>query len=487
MPTTPRIAIVGAGPGGLLCARVLQLRGLAVEVYDADASVDARDPGGTLDLHADTGQIALEDAGLLAEFAALARTEGQAKRTLDRHGKVLAAYVPDEDETAAPEIDRGQLRALLAAHVRPGTVRWGHKLVAATALGAGTHRLEFANGAVVESDLVIGADGAWSRVRPLLTDAVPRYTGVSFLDIRFDDVERRHPGIAELVGDGHMFANGGDGRAIIGQRNSNGVVRGYVGLRTGLDWYHAAGVDLGDTAAVRRFLLGEFAGWADTLLPFIADSESFTNRAIQVLPAPLTWAHTPGATLLGDAAHVMSPFGGFGMNLALLDGAELAHALAEEPTVDAAVARYETAMFARTGPLAVGANEALDRFFGAFDPADIPDQKASAHQYKQAAAVYRRRGTADGTWTLTFPTPAGERQAELVLATTPTVSGTLDGTPIENPALTAGTLTFTARITSPVRLKLTCTATLDGPTLTGTAKSRRLTFPFTGTRQAPTA
>ncbi|GAA2229240.1 NAD(P)/FAD-dependent oxidoreductase [Kitasatospora cystarginea] len=390
MKTTPRIAVIGAGPAGLMCARVLQLRGVDVAVYDADASVDARDAGGTLDLHADSGQIALEDAGLMEAFTELARPEGQAHLRLDQHGAVLASFVPDGDDDAAPEIDRGRLRAMLAAHVAPGTVRWGHKLVRAVAVGEGGHRLEFAGGAAVEADLVIGADGAWSRVRPLVSDAVPRYSGVSLLEVRFDDVERRHPRITELVGDGHMFANNGNGQAIIGQRNGHGVVRGYVGMRAPLDWHTAAGVDLGDAAAVRGFLLEEFSGWAERLLPFLIDSDhGYTNRPLHALPAPLAWERTPGVTLLGDAAHLMSPFGGHGANLAMLDAAELARAIAEEPTLDAAVTRYETAMFARSGPLAVGANQALERFFAS--GSHIPDHAAEHQRYKEAAADYRRR------------------------------------------------------------------------------------------------
>src|SRR5438105_2094048 len=182
MKATASIAIIGAGPGGLMCARVLQLHGIDVAVYDADASAEARDAGGTLDLHADSGQIAIEDAGLLDEFNALARPEGQAKNRLDQHGTVLAAFVPDENDNAAPEIDRGQLRAMLAGHVEPGSLRWEHRLVAATLLGNGTHRLKFANGVTSVVDLVIGADGAWSRVRPLMSEAEPRYAGVSFHD-----------------------------------------------------------------------------------------------------------------------------------------------------------------------------------------------------------------------------------------------------------------------------------------------------------------
>ncbi|GAA0596417.1 NAD(P)/FAD-dependent oxidoreductase [Kutzneria viridogrisea] len=390
MTTTPRIAIIGAGPAGLLCARVLQLRGIEVTVYDADTAVDSRDPGGTLDLHADSGQIALEDAGLLAAFSELARPEGQAKSRLDQHGTVLSSFVPEEGDLAAPEIDRGQLRIMLDQHVRPATVRWGHKLLSATSLGGGQHRVEFANGHSATVDLLIGADGAWSRVRPLLSEAVPQYSGVSFLDVRFDEVDRRHPGIAALVGDGHVFANDGDGRAIIAQRNSEGRVRGYLGLRTELDWAASAGVDLADTASVRRYLLAEYAGWAPELLPLITDSDGeYVNRPIHTLPAPLTWRHRPGVTLIGDAAHLMSPFGGFGANLAMLDGAELARAIVEEPSTDAAITRYESVMLPRSGELAVQANQAIARFF-APGQAPAPDHEAEHRRYQEGAAAYRR-------------------------------------------------------------------------------------------------
>ncbi|MDT0448235.1 FAD-dependent oxidoreductase [Streptomyces hesseae] len=386
---TPRIAVVGAGPAGLMCARVLQRHGIDVTVYDADASADARDAGGTLDLHADSGQIALEDAGLMDAFTALARPEGQAKLRLDQHGAVLDSFVPGPDDDAAPEIDRGQLRAMLAAHVAPGTVRWGHKLLAAEPLGGGVHRLAFEGGGHTEADLVVGADGAWSRVRPLVSDAVPYYSGVCLLEVRFDDVDRRHPGIARLVGDGHVFANNGDGQAIIAQRNSSGHIRAYIGMRTAHDWHTAAGVALDDGAAVRDFLLAEFGGWDARLLPFLTDADhGYVNRPLYALPAPLAWEHTPGVTLVGDAAHLMSPFGGNGANLALLDAAELARAVAEEPTLDAAVARYEEVMFARSGPLAVGAGQGLERFFTTGSHA--PDHAAEHQRYKEAAAAYRR-------------------------------------------------------------------------------------------------
>jgi 2-polyprenyl-6-methoxyphenol hydroxylase-like FAD-dependent oxidoreductase len=385
------IAIIGAGPGGLLCARMLQQHGIDVTIYDADASAAAHDAGGSLDLHADAGQIALADAGLLDAFTAIARREDQAKRAMDRHANVRSTFVPDDGDTAAPEIDRGQLRALIAAHVRPEAIRWGHKLTRATPVSGGRHRLHFADGATTEADLVIGADGIWSRVRTLLTDALPQYSGVSFLDVRYDDADRRHPALAELVGRGHLFARGDDGNAIIAQRNSNGVIRGYVAMRADADWASRAGVGVDDLPALHAYLLDRFAGWSPKLLAFLTDSDEYVERAIWFLPAPLTWEHKPGVTLLGDAAHGMGPFGGHGVNLALLDAVELAHATAEEPTLDAAVRRYEPKMRSRAAGLAQASNAATRAFFGIGipdGPHEIPDQGAAHRGYQEGAVRY---------------------------------------------------------------------------------------------------
>ncbi|WP_458089277.1 FAD-dependent oxidoreductase [Streptomyces malaysiensis] len=390
--STPRICVVGAGPAGLTCARVLQGNDIGVTVYDADDAVDSRDPGGTLDLHADSGQIALADAGLLDAFMAQARPEGQAKARRDHHGTVLAEFTPGPGDEAAPEIDRGRLRRLLFDHLRPGTVRWGHRLVRATPLGHGGHRLEFEGGTTVEADLVIGADGAWSKVRPLVSDAAPQHLGVCFLDARFDEVDSRHPEVAGIVGAGHMFSNDNDGRAVILQRNGDGVVRGYIAFRAAPDWHVGAGVDLTDRESIRSYLAREFGHWSAAMRALIVRNDGdYVPRSFWALPAPLTWEHVPGVTLIGDAAHLMAPFGGHGANLAMLDGAELAHAVSRAAGLDEAVAQYESGMFARSGELAVSSNEALVRFFATTDEPDLPPDPEQEHRdYLARAEAYRQ-------------------------------------------------------------------------------------------------
>lgn len=350
-PATARIGIVGAGPAGLTCARILQKHGIPVTVYDREPHAEARDQGGSLDLHADDGQLALREAGLIDEFFRLARPEGQEMRQLDTTGRILRHHVPGDDEFFKPEIDRGQLRELLLGSLEPGTVRWGHALEEVGGPEDGPRRLRFADGTTVETDLVIGADGAFSRVRPAVSPAVPRYIGLSFLEAWFQDVENAHPDLAALVGQGSATAADGD-RAVFAQRNSGGHIRVYIIQRVPADWIAASGLSADDTAGIRARLLDAFSGWSPPVLQMISDNDGpYVDRPLFALPAPHTWERSATVTLLGDAAHLMPPVG-VGANFAMLDACELALALAGSTTVAEAIATYEKTMLPRVADTA---------------------------------------------------------------------------------------------------------------------------------------
>ncbi|OXY88002.1 FAD-dependent oxidoreductase [Streptomyces diastatochromogenes] len=378
-PTLPHhpIAVVGAGLGGLALARVLHVHGIEAAVFDLDASPAVRTQGGMLDIHDGSGQVALRAARLYDTFLARVHAGGQATRVLDRRGTVRLE-LPDDGTGGRPEIDRGDLRDLLLDSLPDGTVRWGVKVTGARPLGAGRHEVTLADGSAFTTDLLVGADGAWSRIRPLLSPARPAYTGVSFVEADLSAADLRHPGSARVVGGGMLFALGA-GRGFLAHRESDGSLHVYAAVEAPEDWLD--GIDFTDTEAAKAAVLKEFDGWDESLKALVTDADgALVPRRIHALPVGHRWDRVPGVTLLGDAAHLMSPFAGEGANLALLDGAELGLALAAHPgDTEAALAAYEETMFPRGASSAADSAQSAAMLFRADAPQGLVDMFTADH------------------------------------------------------------------------------------------------------------
>jgi 2-polyprenyl-6-methoxyphenol hydroxylase-like FAD-dependent oxidoreductase len=239
-------------------------------------------------------------------------------------------------------------------------------------VGSGRHEVVFSNGSTCISDLVVGADGAWSKVRALVTNIKPAYTGTCFVETHLSGTDPKHRDSVEAIGSGTLMAVA-PGKGILAHRNADGSLHVYVALNRPEEW--VASIDFRNAKTGLIQIARQFEGWAKPLTALITDSEiEPVMRPIYALPVGIRWDRVPGVTLLGDAAHLMSPFAGEGANLAMYDGSELGRLIAENPgNTEAALAGYENDLYIRSEKFARQTAENLKRFFDESAPQSTVD------------------------------------------------------------------------------------------------------------------
>lgn len=362
MANSPKIAIAGAGPAGLTLARLLHVSNasLSVTVYERDVSPTSRpDQGGTLDLHADTGLAAIRSCGLWNEFRRYARYDGEEKTIADKNATVLAHMSAPGDgggegRGGRPEIDRGRLKEVLVESVPENLIVWGRKLKEVTSTGM----LRFEGREELDGpfDVVVGADGAWSKVRAILNPVEPSYAGVSGYEMEIKDAAKTCLHVDKMVGQGSYFGSS-DQKFLNAQRMGDGSIK----VRS---WFICAedeakdSLELYGQEGMLSKILHRYRDWAPEMTELLrqAEVESLRHWTLYELPVGYKWEHLKGFTLIGDAASLATPFSGEGVNKAMKDASELARMIinsqeGEDITLDEAIQIYEQEMFPRTEKL----------------------------------------------------------------------------------------------------------------------------------------
>ncbi|MDJ1135253.1 FAD-dependent monooxygenase [Streptomyces iconiensis] len=343
-----RVAIVGAGIGGLAAAVALSRRGIGVEVYEQAAEL--REVGVGMHL-APNGSRVLHRWGLAGRLretavrpAALEVRDGANGKTLFRQPMGRSW----EAEFGAPyyTIHRADLHGILAERLPRGCLHLRNRLVGFREQVDGV-RLEFAGGGRAEADVLVGADGVNSAVRRAVAgpdSAV--FSGHSAVRGTVPAVSL--PRLPART----LFVWTGAASRLLCYPVSGGALWTYVAVLPDAaprreSWSAVAG-----PAVLAR----AFRGWNRDVTALVEAADEAGCWALHDREPLPSWTRGR-VTLLGDAAHPMLPHHGQGASQAIEDGAALAHCLAAGPTVPSALLAYEAVRRAHTTRVQLGARD----------------------------------------------------------------------------------------------------------------------------------
>nr|WP_172282616.1 NAD(P)/FAD-dependent oxidoreductase [Chryseobacterium sp. LAM-KRS1] len=339
-----KVAIIGGGPVGLTMARLLQQKEVNVAVYERDFDAQTRIWGGTLDLHKGSGQEAIKKAGLLENYYTTAIPMGII--FADRQGNTLHIRKPTpENRYDNPEINRNQLRKILLESLASDTVIWNRKLTNLTEHN-GKWLLQFENQPDATADLVIVANGGMSKVRNYVTDAEIEETGSFIIQGDVPQPEINSPQMYGLC-DGSRLMTSNQGSLFVANPYNNGSLTYGLIIQKPQEWDQGHALDFQDKESVIQFLSERLPDWGKPYQEVFQATSFFVGLPTRKLPLKQWKDSRPlPITLIGDAAHLMPPFAGQGVNIGLVDALTLSENLTEGSfeTAEAAIKDYEQKM-----------------------------------------------------------------------------------------------------------------------------------------------
>ncbi|MDP5201786.1 NAD(P)/FAD-dependent oxidoreductase [Flavobacterium sp. DG2-3] len=359
------VAIVGGGMGGLLLARLLQLHNIKVKVYERDLNADVRVQGSPLDLHEDSGLLAMSKADLLDEFYKNVRPNASKARIVDQNFELKFdehAIIETSSQEISnsnsdslqdiskprPEIDRSNLRTVLLNSLLPENIVWDSHFLSMEKENEGW-RLFFNNGKNVYADLVIGADGANSKIRPYINNQKPIYSGITMIEGTIYNAKENAPKLFEFSKGGKVLAFGKEQTIMYGTKG-DGSLLFLLSSKIPENWILENNLDFKDNAQIFDWFKKVYQDWSPKWHElFVSNELFFIPRPQYCFPQNQTWETQENITVIGDAAHRMPPFAGKGANLAMLDALELSDFLTNNEFLDlkTALSHFEKRMLER--------------------------------------------------------------------------------------------------------------------------------------------